>query len=184
MYSKVTIRDANLEDAAAIDAILRAVGWFERINKETTTHTQSQIIQRLLQCQREGTHTILVAELPHGTIVGYIAVHWFPVLMRGIDGYVSELFVHPSEVGKGIGSHLLDAINEQATKRGCTRLILMNRRDRESYQRGFYSSQGWEELREGAFFTLMLPLADGRDAVHRVHRCIDLSSMEQTYQQK
>ncbi len=157
MYSEITIRDANQEDSAAIDAILRAVGWFERINKETATHTQFQITQRLLQCQREGTHTILVAELPRGKVVAYIAVHWFPVLMRGIDGYVSELFVHPSAVGKGIGSCLLDAVNEQALKRGCTRLILMNRRDRESYRRGFYAQNGWEELREGAFFALLLP---------------------------
>ncbi len=157
MNSEITIRDACQEDGAAIDAILRSIGWFERINKETATRTQSQITQRLLQCKREGTHTILVAELPGGTVVGYVAVHWFPVLMRGIDGYVSELFVHPSAAGKGIGSHLLDAVNEEARRRGCTRLILMNRRDRESYQRGFYAQNGWEELRDGAFFALLLP---------------------------
>jgi GNAT superfamily N-acetyltransferase len=168
VYSEVTIRNAELKDAAAIDAILRAVGWFERINKEETTHTQAQITQRLLQCQHEGTHTILVAQIPSSTVVGYIAVHWFPVLMRGIDGYVSELFVHPSEAGKGIGGRLLDAINEQACERRCTRLILMNRRDRESYQRGFYTSHGWEELGEGAFFTLTLPVTEGRNPVHRV----------------
>lgn len=157
MNSEITIRHACQEDSAAIDAILRSVGWFERINKETATHTQSQIMQRLLQCKREGTHTILVAEHPRGTVVGYIAVHWFPVLMRGLDGYVSELFVQPSSAGKGIGSRLLDAVNEEARRRGCTRLILMNRRDRESYQRGFYAQNGWEELREGAYFALQLP---------------------------
>jgi GNAT superfamily N-acetyltransferase len=155
--SQITIRHACEEDSAAIDAILRSIGWFERINKEAATHTQSQIAQRLLQCKREGTHTILIAELPGGTVVGYIAVHWFPVLMRGIDGYVSELFVHPSAASKGIGSRLLDAINEEACRRGCTRLILMNRRDRESYQRGFYAQNGWEELRDGALFALLLP---------------------------
>jgi GNAT superfamily N-acetyltransferase len=155
--SEITIRNAELEDVAAIDAILRAIGWFERINRETSAYTRAQVGQRLAQCQREGTHTILVAELPQGAVVGYIAVHWFPVLMRGLDGYISELFVHPSAADKGIGSRLLDAINEQALKRGCTRLILMNRRDRESYQRGFYSQHGWEELRDGAFFALVLP---------------------------
>ncbi|HEV2661129.1 MAG TPA: GNAT family N-acetyltransferase [Ktedonobacteraceae bacterium] len=157
MNSEITIRHACQEDSAAIDTILRSVGWFERINKEAATHTQSQIMQRLLQCKREGTHTILVAEYPRGTVVGYIAVHWFPVLMRGLDGYVSELFVQQSAAGKGIGSRLLDAVNEEARRRGCTRLILMNRRDRESYQRGFYAQNGWEELREGAFFALLLP---------------------------
>jgi GNAT superfamily N-acetyltransferase len=153
---EITIREATLEDAGAIDTILRAIGWYERINKEAATHTQAQVMQRLEQCQREGTHTLLVAELADGTIAGYSAVHWFPALARGIDGYVSELFVHPSVSGRGIGTLLLDTIKEHASRRGCARLILMNRRDRESYRRGFYASHGWEELREGAFFTLTL----------------------------
>jgi GNAT superfamily N-acetyltransferase len=153
---EITIREATLEDAGAIDTILRAIGWYERINKEAAIHTQAQVMQRLEQCQREGNHTLLVAELADGTIAGYSAVHWFPALARGIDGYVSELFVHPSVSGRGIGTLLLDTIKEHASRRGCARLILMNRRDRESYRRGFYASHGWEELREGAFFTLTL----------------------------
>ncbi len=156
MHPEITIREATLEDAGGIDTILRAIGWYERINKEMPAYTQSQVVQRLVQCQQEGTHTILVAELADGTIAGYSVVHWFPALSRGIDGYVSELFVHPSMSGRGIGTLLLDMIKEQASRRGCARLILMNRRDRESYRRGFYASHGWEELREGAFFTLTL----------------------------
>lgn len=156
MNLEITVRDATLDDARAIGTILRAIGWYERINKETVAQTQAQVIQRLQQCEREGTHTILVAQLSDGTIAGYSAVHWFPALSRGIDGYVSELFVHPSQSGRGIGTLLLDRIKEDAVRRGCARLILMNRRDRESYRRGFYASHGWEELREGAFFTLTL----------------------------
>ena len=157
MDVELTIRDARREDAAAIDAILRAIGWFERINRETSEQSRAQIGQRLTQCQREGTHTILVATLSESLVVGYIAVHWFPVLMRGLEGYVSELFVHPSATGRGIGGRLLAAIDEEARSRNATRLILLNRRDRESYQRGFYAQHGWEELREGAFFALILP---------------------------
>jgi GNAT superfamily N-acetyltransferase len=156
LHPEITIRDATLEDAGGIDTILRAIGWYERINKEMPAYTQSQVAQRLAQCQQEGTHTILVAELADETIAGYSVVHWFPALSRGIDGYISELFVHPSVSGRGIGTLLLDTIKEQASRRGCARLILMNRRDRESYRRGFYASHGWEELREGAFFTLTL----------------------------
>lgn len=156
MSLEITIREATLEDVGSIDTILRAIGWYERINKETAAQTQALVRQRLEQCEREGTHTILVAVLPDGTAVGYSAVHWFPALARGMDGYVSELFVHPSVSGRGIGTLLLDSIKEHAARRNCERLILMNRRDRESYRRGFYASHGWEELREGAFFTLTL----------------------------
>jgi GNAT superfamily N-acetyltransferase len=153
---EITIREATLEDAGAIDTILRAIGWYEHINKEVASHTQVQVVQRLVQCEREGNHTILVAELADGTVAGYSAIHWFPALARGIDGYVSELFVHPAMSDRGIGTLLLDSIKVHAARRGCARLILMNRRDRESYRRGFYASHGWEELREGAFFTLTL----------------------------
>ncbi|HEY5006037.1 MAG TPA: hypothetical protein VII61_22950, partial [Ktedonobacteraceae bacterium] len=70
MHLEITIREATLEDARGIDTILRAIGWYERINKEAPTYTQSQVMQRLEQCQREDTHTILVAELADGTIGG------------------------------------------------------------------------------------------------------------------
>jgi len=157
LHLEITIREATPEDARGIDAILRSLGWFERINKETAAYTQAQIMQSLVQCQREGSHTILVAELVDGTVAGYSAIHWFPTFLRGDEGYVSELFVYPSLSDRGIGSLLLDTVKEHALKRGCIRLILMNRRDRESYRRGFYAAHGWEELREGALFTLTLP---------------------------
>jgi hypothetical protein len=37
--------------------------------------------------------TVLVAEGDDGKIAGYLAAHWFPNLMKGGDGYVSELFI-------------------------------------------------------------------------------------------
>jgi GNAT superfamily N-acetyltransferase len=76
--------------------------------------------------------------------------------MRGIDGYISELFVHPDETGKGTGSRLLETVRTYAVQRGCSRMLLMNRRIRESYQRGFYTKHGWEELSDGAFFSLSM----------------------------
>ncbi len=93
-------------------------------------------------------------------VIGYISVHWFPnMLMLGYDGYVSELFIHPDETGLGAGSRLLEAVEAYATERGCTRLLLMNRRVRESYRRHFYAKHGWEELPDAAFFSLKLPVA-------------------------
>ncbi|GCE17610.1 GNAT family N-acetyltransferase [Dictyobacter kobayashii] len=153
---EITIREARLEDSSAITAILRSLGWSEHIQQEAFTETQAQIAERLARLEREQTHTILVAE-QQGQVVGYVAVHWYFHLMRGSDGYVSELFVHPDQTGHGIGSLLLDTIEKQARQRGCTRLLLMNRRIRESYARKFYAKHGWEELGDAAFFSLTLP---------------------------
>ena len=76
--------------------------------------------------------------------------------LKGPEGYVSELFIAGSERGKGVGSKLLEAVKEEATKRGCARLMLLNLKNRESYQRGFYKKQGWIEREEVANFVLRL----------------------------
>ncbi|GAC1373894.1 MAG: hypothetical protein NVS2B12_42610 [Ktedonobacteraceae bacterium] len=163
------IREARLEDSQAIAAILRALGWTEQLKQEPFVDTQAHITSYLERCQREQTHTILVAEHVQGhnsNVVGYVSVHWYPHLMRGNDGYISELFVHPNATGRGIGSLLLDTIKAYALERNCTRLLLMNRRTRESYTRQFYAKHGWVELRDAAFFSLTLPTSQSaRDAV-------------------
>jgi GNAT superfamily N-acetyltransferase len=148
------IREARQEDAGAIAAIVRALSWIERIKNETAITTEQHVAHMLELAAREDCNTVLVAERNDGSVVGYLAVHWFPNLQRGLDGYVSELFVHPDETGQGAGSRLLEAAHTCAVERGCVRLLLMNRRIRESYQRGFYAKHGWEELRDGAFFSL------------------------------
>lgn len=154
MESNMLVREARREDAGAIATILRLLGWIERINSETHVTTEQHVARMLEVAARDDCNTVLVAERENGAVVGYLAVHWLPNLMRGIDGYISELFVHPDETGKGTGSHLLETVRSYAVQRGCTRMLLMNRRIRESYQRGFYAKHGWEELPDGAFFSL------------------------------
>jgi len=163
-----TIREVRLEDSCAIAAILRALGWSEQMKQESFADTQATIATYLERCQREKTHSILVAERVQdhhiSEVVGYISVHWYPHLMRGDDGYVSELFVHPGVTGHGIGGKLLDTIKAYAQARNCTRLFLMNRRVRESYARQFYAKHGWVELSDAAFFSISLAAThDARD---------------------
>jgi GNAT superfamily N-acetyltransferase len=148
----ISIREANLEDSRAIAHILQEVGWFDQFKTVSLEQAQDRIAERIARCTQEGTNTIFVAERMQ-EVVGYASVHWYPHLALGYDGYVSELFVLPAETGHGIGGRLLSSVDVEAHKRGCTRLILMNRRIRESYQRGFYSKQGWHELPDAAFFT-------------------------------
>jgi GNAT superfamily N-acetyltransferase len=155
--SELIIREARQEDAVLIATILRAQGLFGHINNEALEVTEQRVRQQLeLASGETSCNTILVAERTNRGVVGYVAVHWFPNLMRGLDGYVSELFVHPDDHGNGSGSCLLNAVQDYAVKRGCVRLMLMNRRIRESYQRGFYRKQGWEELPDGAMFVRTL----------------------------
>jgi len=94
----------------------------------------------------DDSHTVYVAEDSAGAVVGYAAVHWLPyMLLAGPEGYVSELFIQESARGKGAGTKLLEVIEAEAKERGCSRLMLLNLRQRESYQREFYKKHGWEE---------------------------------------
>jgi hypothetical protein len=53
-------------------------------------------------------------------------------------------------------------VKEEAKSRGCSRLSLLNMRDRESYQRAFYAKDGWEERTDAANFVFDLPPEDHR----------------------
>ncbi len=95
---------------------------------------------------------------PAGTLLGYVAVHWLPYLMlRGPEGYVSRTIRGRIGTGRGLGSRLLEIVKDMAISRGCSRLMLVNRKARESYRRGFYRNLGWEEREAFANFVLYLP---------------------------
>jgi GNAT superfamily N-acetyltransferase len=67
------------------------------------------------------------------------------LLLSGPEGYVSELFVAEGARGRGVGTRLIEAVEALARERGCSRLLLLNVRERESYERGFYAARGWQE---------------------------------------
>lgn len=153
----IHIRKAELDDAVALAHLLRSIGWFRRMKGEPAEAT-AQIVQRHLEkCLAEDSHTIYIAAKPDSDIVGYVAVHWLPYLfLAGPEGFISELFIHESMRGQGLGSRLLAVVIEEAKSRGCSRLQLINFRTRDSYKRGFYSKAGWEERPEAASFIYYL----------------------------
>ena len=152
------VRPATPDDVPAIAALLRGLGWFALINDETTAKTETRVKKHLRLCTADDSHSVLVAEDVKGAVMGYVAVHWLPYLMLpGPEGYVSELFVAETARSTGAGTRLLEAVREIAVSRGCSRLMLVNRKTRESYKRGFYRKLGWEEREEFANFVLHLP---------------------------
>jgi GNAT superfamily N-acetyltransferase len=144
---------AEQKDVEGIAEIARELGWFADITAETPEETRAHVAREMKLCQADESHGVFLARVTDGTVLGYVAVHWVPYLIHsGPDGYISELFLRESERGKGIGARLLGTVEAEAKRRGCTRLMLLNMRQRESYQRGFYSKQGWEERPQAATF--------------------------------
>jgi hypothetical protein len=91
MRNTPEIRPARAGDAAGIAATLRDLGWFAHIEGEPVEATVERVARQLAHCAANDDHTVLVAEGEEGQIVGYLAAHWFPNLLKG--GYVSELFI-------------------------------------------------------------------------------------------
>jgi GNAT superfamily N-acetyltransferase len=146
----VTLRRAQAGDASAIASIMRDVGWFAWVNAETQEQSVARIRGRLERYFGDDENRMtLVAEM--GEVVGFICVHWMYSL-TATEGFVSHLFVHSEGRGKGIGRKLLDAAQGQAKARGCTRLLLYIRNNREAYQRGFYPRAGWVEQGDAVLF--------------------------------
>jgi N-acetylglutamate synthase-like GNAT family acetyltransferase len=153
----VQIRKAEAKDVPVIADLLRSLGLFNHISAESPQTTQERIFKHLALCTADDSHLVLVAQIPNGEIAGYCALHWLPYLiLTGPEGYVSELFIKDEFRGQGIGSQLLETIKTEAQNRGCSRLMLLNMRKRESYKRQFYSKQGWEERPDAANFILPL----------------------------
>ena len=153
----IQIRKAEATDVPAISNLLRSLNLFAHINNEEAQSTQQRVLKHLALCTSDDSHLILVAQTLGGEITGYCAVHWLPYLiLAGPEGYVSELFIKEEFRGQGIGNNLLEAIKVEARNRGCSRLMLLNMRNRDSYKRQFYSKHGWEERPDAANFVFQL----------------------------
>jgi GNAT superfamily N-acetyltransferase len=151
------VRDARESDAAQLAALLRSIGWFSALADLTDEQLVETVRTHLQALASAPDSTTLVAEDDTGTVVAYANVHWLTALfMPAPEGYLSELFVRPEARGRGIGRSLLDHVEAIAHARGVHRLTLVNRRDRESYLRGFYTKNGWREREEMANFVLAL----------------------------
>ena len=151
------IRKIHPQDAQSLAVLLKEIGSFELLKNEPLEAAGRRVKSHIEQCLADNSHTLLVAETSDGVIVGYVSVHWLPYLfLPAPEGYVSELFVHDSARGQGLGRRLLQTIEAEAQARGCSRLSLINFRHRESYKRRFYVKAGWEERPDAANFIYKL----------------------------
>lgn len=149
----MNIRTARIEDADDLAALLRALDTFQHIQAESPSDTQERVRKQLQHCLSDGSHTMFLAHDGQGKLAGYLSIHWLPYLiLRAPEGYVSELFVHPDSRNQGVGKLLLNRAVHESETRGCSRLSLINLRDRESYQHRFYAKQGWKERESAANF--------------------------------
>ena len=155
MRITVEIRRAVLDDAPALAAILRELGWFASLNAETPEETETRMRRYLTDVSAAPGTDVFVAQGPDGDVVGVTAVNWYPSVQFVCEGYVLQLYLRASARGQGIGRQLLDAVKREAGERHCGRLMLYISHRRDAYQRGFYTKAGWQERRDASLFFLV-----------------------------
>jgi GNAT superfamily N-acetyltransferase len=138
----VNIRPATPADARAIAELLCNIDDYPDLKALGVDKLEARAKESLERPHVE--RLVFVAELEKH-VVGYGAIYWLQYLFNAREGYVSELFVRSDARGQGVGTALLQRFKLEARAQGCSRLTLVNLKDRESYRKGFYASRGWDE---------------------------------------
>ena len=150
------IRAGTLEDAAGIARLLHKIEGLGTIGSEAFEMTLARVRTQFSTIINSQAHTLLVSA-KNDIINAYISVHWHPTFLQADgEGFVSELFVIPEMRSQGIGTRLLECIKNEAKKRGCARLSLLNMRHKASYERAYYQNLNWTERPNAANFILDL----------------------------
>lgn len=158
------IREATESDAPAIAAVLHDITELHSVTDCAVEETCARVARALATAVPSSSSAVLVAMAEDGTVVGYCSVHWVPFLFfEGPEGYITELFVRQSHRNLGVGTALLEEVQRRAKVKDCSRLSLLNARDREAYRRGFYAQRQWQERERMANF--ILPLTEVRSGI-------------------
>ena len=97
------VRKAAVNDADAMAEILREIVWSERRNSMELDEVAGPIRSLIKHAVDDPDgHTVYVALEDQDRVIGFTNVHWIPfIMLGGIEGYVSDVFVSPSSGGKG-----------------------------------------------------------------------------------
>jgi len=150
MVVALTIRDAKLNDAPALAALMCELGY------ETISAEMSQRLKSILSDPRCGT---FVAEIDNeirgmvGTLTHASHEH------NDLSGKIIALVVSKKERRSGVGRALIAAVEKDFARRNVSRVTVTTRFEREEAHR-FYEALGY--LRTGFRFGKNLPPISAR----------------------
>lgn len=129
----VTVRTARTYDAAAIAGLCGELGY---------PSARQQVVCRLAAIEAAGQGSVLVAEDASGVLVGWLHVGQAASLTSDVEGEILGLVVREGARGGGIGARLVEAAEHWALARGCARMRVRSRVERERAHR-FYERLGY-----------------------------------------
>jgi len=130
---KMSIRQANEDDAAAVANLIHQMGY---------PVLEAETINRINQ-YAQPTYLLLVAERDE-VVVGYIALHIYHVLhLPAPEGRIISFCVDEKVRGTGAGTMLLHAAEDHFQKNGCYKIVLNSNLKRpETHQ--YYLNRGYQ----------------------------------------
>lgn len=130
----VRVREAEPGDLAAITDLLGQLGY---------PAGEQAVAGRLERLAADGKSWVFVA-VEDGRVVGLAAVHVMSILERDDPiARVTAMVVDESVRGGGVGTALLDRLEEVARSEGCDKIDLTTRHEREGAA-AFYRGRGFE----------------------------------------
>jgi len=129
--AQVQVRSFDLADYDEVFALWRAAAPGVELRP---SDSRQEVARR---CQRDG-ELFLVAECG-GAIIGVVMGGW-----DGRRGWIHHLAVAPEERGRGVGSVLVSALEENLRALGCLKVNLLVRRGNEGARR-LYTRLGYGE---------------------------------------
>lgn len=133
----VVVRRARPGDALAVRKLLKELGYVA--DPRATDETVSQVVKH--------PEAAVFVAVEGVEVLGYAAVSIRPQMrLAGLLASVDELVVTAARRATGIGSMLLDAAIAHARALQCRRIDVLQSRNRESYERGFYQGRQFTEI--------------------------------------
>ncbi|MCU4412836.1 GNAT family N-acetyltransferase [Acinetobacter sp. WU_MDCI_Axc73] len=128
------IREAMLEDAQALQALIAQLGYIQSV---------ALIQAKLTQFFEDADQYVLIAQI-EAEIAGFLSLSIIPqIATEGDFARVAYLCVNEQFRGQKIGQALLASAEDIARKRGCDRMELHSS-DHRKQAHLFYLAQGYE----------------------------------------
>lgn len=116
--AQITFRMAQPEDTALILHFIKGLAVYEKMEDQVVA-TEELLTEWLFEKQKA---EVVIGEAK-GKPVGFaLFFHNFSTFLGRAGIYLEDLFVEPSERGKGYGKALLTHLAQLAVERGCGRL--------------------------------------------------------------
>jgi GNAT superfamily N-acetyltransferase len=144
--SEPTIRPAVALDLPAVRELMIDLGY----------DVDTAALESTMRDLAANPHALVLVYESEDGIDGLISVTFRPQLhVAALTGTIDELVTRRERRGRGIGHALVRAATDEARRRGAFRIELSTRRNRASYERGFYVSCGFLES-PSALFRMVL----------------------------